>query len=1069
MHQRKELSLSRVVVEVLLEQGHEQQCGWSEWILSQHAAMESTVLNVLQEAPRVSVGQCVPCPCSSGKRLTLRVADCAPASSGVVVEDTVVVAVPMLLAGPSRIEEQTALRDPSAELLSSVACSMFARVQLLTELPSGISAVLHSNSAMLLMSSELLLDLGLIDHGIVSIDDGYLCLPVCAYDDNHDGDASSDSAAVIYCNYVAWTGLWNWFAQVLCNCDEDALPASLNRSTKMSALRSAMVVDLDRGPGASLLVPMNCFKPLRRGTLNRSSLLPSSAADDDCLVRMTGTASVYGECLAKKIVVVPAHSDKWMQAHYGESYADMLSSAIECAARRGDLDGMYVFEDAVVTVQISADTNAASPSDWTTSVLQRAENCMTVARHVAKLGVAAAAGSATHAVQLRVALVGTDRPCIPGGVIRTSGSVVTEIVLAASSAHCLARDEGLVGLGAPPLFCAVSGLARRAPFHCAPPLSLGESAKQLVPFGKASRRARRFIAHAWQGRKAASIGVVHGSPENACFEQVFNGCVSLGASTIIFDARSSAFHWVDDVLSAVRVSAATASPNAVIVRHAQAAIDDGDNAATFDAIVGALQSIDAVYPVVLFLLSETGDAQLHPKLAAVSEVAPVCVTVPDERERELVVRTLLHDGVAARQWNISRFLSFATVAEWTQGLPLSDVVAYVLQAIWQRLQEVGSHCTAESDDDAQGGGDCTPVIDEALMEETLKSFQRSHGHNLSSTKLQPVRWSDVGGLETAKREILETIQLPITHPELFASGCKRRAGVLLYGPPGCGKTLIAKAVATEMNINFLSVKGPELINQYVGESERNVRNLFQKARENAPCIIFFDELDALVPARGAKGDAGGAMDRIVAQLLVEVDGVAAAGGALPAVTADSDDDHVAESCSTAGDLRRVSAERRKDIFIIGATNRPDLLDPALMRPGRFDRLCYIGMPSTKAEQLFAVKALTRKFKLAPDVSLEEVVAPLDFVYTGADFFALCSDAMMLAVDEVVASARETLRDDCPTKTSECNDDGDEESEDVVVSMKHFEQSRLKLKASVSSADLEKYESLRRTFSRESHR
>ncbi|EIE24751.1 AAA-domain-containing protein, partial [Coccomyxa subellipsoidea C-169] len=171
-----------------------------------------------------------------------------------------------------------------------------------------------------------------------------------------------------------------------------------------------------------------------------------------------------------------------------------------------------------------------------------------------------------------------------------------------------------------------------------------------------------------------------------------------------------------------------------------------------------------------------------------------------------------------------------------------------------------------------------------------------------------VQWEDVGGLEDVKAAILETVDLPLRHPQLFTQGLRRRSGVLLYGPPGTGKTLMAKAVATECSLNFLSVKGPELINMYIGESERQVREVFARARRARPCVLFFDELDSLAPARGAGADSGGVMDRVVAQLLAEIDGVQGADGS--------------------------SSGSSQDIFVIGATNRPDLLDRALMRPGR---------------------------------------------------------------------------------------------------------------------------------------
>ena len=167
-----------------------------------------------------------------------------------------------------------------------------------------------------------------------------------------------------------------------------------------------------------------------------------------------------------------------------------------------------------------------------------------------------------------------------------------------------------------------------------------------------------------------------------------------------------------------------------------------------------------------------------------------------------------------------------------------------------------------------------------------------------------VTWDDIGGLEGVKNELRELIQYPIEHPEKFEKfGMKPSKGVLFYGPPGCGKTLLAKAVANECAANFISVKGPELLTMWFGESEANVRDIFDKARGAAPCVLFFDELDSVGMARGGHvGDAGGAGDRVLNQLLTEMDG----------------------------------AGVKKDLFFIGATNRPDILDEALVRPGRLD-------------------------------------------------------------------------------------------------------------------------------------
>lgn len=189
------------------------------------------------------------------------------------------------------------------------------------------------------------------------------------------------------------------------------------------------------------------------------------------------------------------------------------------------------------------------------------------------------------------------------------------------------------------------------------------------------------------------------------------------------------------------------------------------------------------------------------------------------------------------------------------------------------------------------------------LDAALNKARLSYSESIGAPKIPNVSWDDVGGLASVKSDILDTIQLPLEHPELFANGMKKRSGILLYGPPGTGKTLLAKAVATSCALNFFSVKGPELLNMYIGESEANVRRVFQRARDAKPCVIFFDELDSVAPKRGNHGDSGGVMDRIVSQLLAELDGIA--GG-----------------------------EAGADVFVIGATNRPDLLDSALLRPGR---------------------------------------------------------------------------------------------------------------------------------------
>ncbi|XP_021792987.1 peroxisome biogenesis factor 6 isoform X5 [Papio anubis] len=286
-------------------------------------------------------------------------------------------------------------------------------------------------------------------------------------------------------------------------------------------------------------------------------------------------------------------------------------------------------------------------------------------------------------------------------------------------------------------------------------------------------------------------------------------------------------------------------------------------------------------------------------------------------------------------------------------------------------------------------------------------------HQDQELRIPSVSWHDVGGLQEVKKEILETIQLPLEHPELLSLGL-RRSGLLLHGPPGTGKTLLAKAVATECSLTFLSVKGPELINMYVGQSEENVREVFARARAAAPCIIFFDELDSLAPSRGRSGDSGGVMDRVVSQLLAELDGL----------------------------------HSTQDVFVIGATNRPDLLDPALLRPGRFDKLVFVGANEDRASQLRVLSAITRKFKLEPSVSLVNVLDCCPPQLTGADLYSLCSDAMTAALKRRVHDLEEGLE---PGSSA------------LMLTMEDLLQAAARLQPSVSEQELLRYKRIQHKF------
>ncbi|EGN96022.1 hypothetical protein SERLA73DRAFT_76019 [Serpula lacrymans var. lacrymans S7.3] len=350
-----------------------------------------------------------------------------------------------------------------------------------------------------------------------------------------------------------------------------------------------------------------------------------------------------------------------------------------------------------------------------------------------------------------------------------------------------------------------------------------------------------------------------------------------------------------------------------------------------------------------------------------------------------------------------------------------------------------------------------PITTTADLDASLQTARKLYSENIGTPKIPDVSWDDVGGLISIKNDILDTIQLPLHHPELFSDGLKKRSGnyvqlamlrvlisvdlgILLYGPPGTGKTLLAKAVATSCSLNFFSVKGPELLNMYIGESEANVRRVFQKARDAKPCVIFFDELDSVAPKRGNFGDSGGVMDRIVSQILAELDGM---------------------SQGPAG----------SDIFVIGATNRPDLLDPALLRPGRFDRLLYLGLSESHDTQLDIIQALTRKFRLDPSLDLQSVADRCPFNYTGADFYALCSDAMLNAMsrkveylDAKIGQSRQTLDAQPFLLQNYLMEYATSSDTDVIVTEQDFDLALQELVPSISQSEMDHYTAIRDRFS-----
>jgi len=266
---------------------------------------------------------------------------------------------------------------------------------------------------------------------------------------------------------------------------------------------------------------------------------------------------------------------------------------------------------------------------------------------------------------------------------------------------------------------------------------------------------------------------------------------------------------------------------------------------------------------------------------------------------------------------------------------------------------------------------------EVKMEDFINAYREITPTAMREVAIEvpTVHWDDIGDLEDAKQELKESVEWPLKNPDVFKRmGIKPPKGILLFGPPGCGKTLLARAVATESEANFISIKGPEVFSKWVGESERAIREVFRKARMSAPAIIFFDEIDALVPRRGAGYADSGVTERVISQLLTEIDGI----------------------------------ETLQEVIVLAATNRPDILDPAIMRPGRLDRLIYVPEPNEEGRlQIFKIH--TKDMPLAKDVDLREL-ARLTKGYSGADIESICREAAIIALRRDINSKEVTFAD-----------------------------------------------------------
>ena len=360
--------------------------------------------------------------------------------------------------------------------------------------------------------------------------------------------------------------------------------------------------------------------------------------------------------------------------------------------------------------------------------------------------------------------------------------------------------------------------------------------------------------------------------------------------------------------------------------------------------------------------------------------------VPDQKGRLEILQ------IHTRAMPLDEGVDLEKLAAVTHGFVGADLSALTREAAMQALRRALPHVDPETGDIPAEILTELFVIKEdfdAAINDVYPSALRAF-----YVEKPNVKWEDVGGLAKVKSQLIEAVEAPIKRPEVFQEmGIRAPKGVLLFGPPGTGKTMLAKAVATESDANFISVRGPEIFNKYVGESEKAIRDVFSKARQTAPCVLFFDEIDAIMSARGQNDDTG-VSQRIVNQFLAEIDGM----------------------------------KSLQNVLVIGATNRADILDPAVLRPGRFDAVVFVPPPD-KPARVEIFKVHTKNMPLEKDVNFNALSEMTDG-YSGADIEGLCREAAMTAV-----------RDDWKVKP---------------VSMKHFELALEETRPSLSPKDMERF-------------
>jgi len=391
---------------------------------------------------------------------------------------------------------------------------------------------------------------------------------------------------------------------------------------------------------------------------------------------------------------------------------------------------------------------------------------------------------------------------------------------------------------------------------------------------------------------------------------------------------------------------------------------------------------------------------------------------PGRFDREIEIGVPNRDGrlevlqIHTRGMPIDRDVNLEKLADISHGFVGADLQALAKEAAMRALRRVLPDINLSSE------GIPVETLRKIIVRmqdfmDVIKEMEPSAMREVF-VEVPDIKWDDIGGLSPIKQELQEAVEWPLKYLGVFTyADATPPKGILLYGPPGTGKTLMAKAAANESEANFISIKGPELLSKWVGESEKGVREIFRKARQAAPCIIFFDELDAIAPTRGGDHGDSHVTERVISQFLTEMDGL----------------------------------EILTNVVVIGATNRPDIIDPSLLRPGRFDRILYVSPPD-RDSRLQIIKIHTKRKPVAGDVNIEQLADKTEG-YTGADIASLSSAAVMLSLREHIEKYPDPK-------------EAERHAQELKISMKHFENAMMKIRP-LSRQELDMYKNVSDKF------